>query len=83
MAVTIEDDLAGRDIRRVGIRLAPARLRELARSLVDGDPAIFPRSHLLKDGLLLLDVREVDPDDVAIIVERVREFLALAGLPRT
>jgi len=74
--VSLEDDLAGRDIRRVGIRMAsPAALEALVGDLAAGDPSIRTRNHQLGDGLVLFDVREVKSEDIPVIARRVRELL--------
>ncbi|MGE0624113.1 MAG: hypothetical protein AB7I04_05170 [Pseudomonadales bacterium] len=74
--VSIEADLAGRDIRRLGLRMdSVARLESLVAKLRAGDPAIYTRDHQIGEGLVLFDLREVADADVAVIGRRVREAL--------
>jgi D-glucosaminate-6-phosphate ammonia-lyase len=74
--VSIEADGAGRDIRRVGLRMDSLdRLRALVDRLKCGSPSIRTRNHHLGEGLVLFDLREVKDADVPTIVERVAECL--------
>jgi D-glucosaminate-6-phosphate ammonia-lyase len=74
--VTVEQDLAGRDIRRLGLRMdSVPRLRLLVAELRAGDPAIYTRDHQIAEGLVLFDLREVADADVPIIARRIREAL--------
>ncbi len=74
--LTIEQDLAGREIHRLGLGLhSLAKLKSLVAELRGGDPAIYTRDHQLDEGLVLFDLREVRDEDVAVITRRVREAL--------
>lgn len=77
MAAEIVPDRAGRPIRRVGLRQPPSVAKRLVQHLADGEPSIRTRNHQLADGLVLFDVRELHPDDVAVVIDRVRAFLTL------
>jgi L-seryl-tRNA(Ser) seleniumtransferase/D-glucosaminate-6-phosphate ammonia-lyase len=75
--ISIEADLAGRDIRRVGLAMEPpGALKRLVASLQAGDPAIHTRNHQIDQGLVLFDVREVRDTDIAVIAERVAAIIA-------
>ena len=77
---SIEDDRAGREIRRVGVRMDSGdTLQSLVQALHDGSPSIRTRNHHLKEGLLLFDVREVRAEDVPVIIERVSHCLVELG----
>jgi L-seryl-tRNA(Ser) seleniumtransferase/D-glucosaminate-6-phosphate ammonia-lyase len=74
--VSVESDLAGRDIERVGIRMdSIGELKALTRSLATGDPSVRTRNHQIEEGLVLFDLREVKDEDVPVIVERVADSL--------
>ncbi len=78
ISISVEDDLAGRNIRRVGLSMSSNEsLEDLVRHLHGGDPAIYTRNHQLKDGLLLFDVREVAHQDIDVIISRVSDFVTL------
>ena len=76
-------DEAGRAIVRAGLvldeRALGATAGELADFLAQGDPAIYVRGHLVGEGTVMIDPRPIDERDAGIIVERVREFVALHG----
>jgi L-seryl-tRNA(Ser) seleniumtransferase/D-glucosaminate-6-phosphate ammonia-lyase len=73
--ISVEEDLAGRNIQRLGLRLEPAALKGLVHSLASGDPAIYTRNHQIDEGLVLFDLREVADEDVDVIIERVGSLL--------
>jgi len=73
--ISVEEDLAGRNIKRLGLRLEPAALKGLVQALASGDPAIYTRNHQIDEGLVLFDLREVKDEDVDVIVERVGSLL--------
>ena len=78
-ATKIVPDRAGRPISRVGLRQPPLLAKRLVQHLAAGEPSIRTRNHQLASGLVLFDVRELRPDDVPTIVDRVREFLTTTG----
>jgi L-seryl-tRNA(Ser) seleniumtransferase/D-glucosaminate-6-phosphate ammonia-lyase len=72
--VSLVQDLAGRDIQRVGLSCDSVdRLKTLVSHLREGDPGIYTRNHQIEEGLVLFDVREVAATDVSVIVEKVHE----------
>ena len=73
--VSVVPDRAGRPIDRVALRLPSTELRRLVAFLRDGEPSIRTRNHQLSEGYVLFDPREVSPDQVPVVVERVRAFL--------
>ncbi len=76
LRVSLIQDRAGRDITRVGILSNDAAwLRALAGYLRAGEPAIYTRTHEIDEGHLLFDVRELNMDQVALIVAKVDRFL--------
>jgi len=70
------EDEAGRGIERAAIDLPAERALELARYLRAGSPPIYPRGHLLNLGLVAFDPRPLSPEDVQVIVSRVKDFFA-------
>ena len=72
--VTRLRDEAGRGIERVGIVLDSHGASELVNHLVAGTPAIYPRTHLMSQGIVALDPRPLGETNVDTIVERVRSF---------
>ena len=68
------EDEAGRGIHRAAIELSPDRAADLARYLMAGSPAIYPRNHLINVGFVAFDPRPLTLDDAKIIVQRVRSF---------
>ena len=75
--VRIVPDRAGRQIRRVGLDLPAAQLRELVAYLRDGRPSIRTRNHQIGEGYVLFDPREMRLEQVPAVVARVRAFFAL------
>lgn len=75
-------DRAGRDIKRVGLAVAELAgaeqrvLSELVRFLAAGDPSIRTRNHQLDEGLVLFDPRELAPEHVGQIANRVVQFFS-------
>ena len=69
-------DEAGRGIERAAVVLAPAQAKALIAFLRTGRPPIHPRTHLANLGIVAFDPRPLVDGDVAIIIERVRAFLA-------
>ena len=67
-------DEAGREIERAVLTTDPATARALVRFLQASDPAIFPRLHLIEQGVVAFDPRPITLDEAEIIVERVRAF---------
>lgn len=67
-------DEAGRGIERAALELEPSLATSLVRFLRDGDPAIYPRAHLLNLGIVAFDPRPLTEEDAAVIVERVHRF---------
>lgn len=73
-------DEAGRGIERAGLVLEPAEAARLVAFLAAGSPAIHIRGHLLESGIVAFDPRPLAAGDVALVVERVREFFQRARL---
>lgn len=76
LTISRERDRAGRDIERLGIRAADGAfaIEELVRWLESGSPSIRTRNHQLRDGLMLLDARELELAHVGVIRDRVAAF---------
>ncbi len=49
-------------------------IRALVKYLAAGSPSIRTRNHHLDDGVALIDPREIDAAQAAVIAERVRAF---------
>jgi L-seryl-tRNA(Ser) seleniumtransferase len=74
--LSIEPDLAGRVIERLGVRFdSVAAARTFVAALRAGDPAIYSRNHLLDEGLVLFDLREVQAQDLPLLGARLRTLL--------
>ena len=68
-------DEAGRGIERLALTRADGGdIRALVKHLAAGSPSIRTRNHHLDDGVALVDPREIDANQVAVIAERVRAF---------
>lgn len=81
--VALRPDEAGRPFTRVA--LTPHKDRKgaavydpfaLVNFLEAGSPSIRTRNHHLKDGILLIDPRELKPGDVEVIIEKLKQFEA-------
>ncbi len=76
--VGVAQDEAGRDIRRVELKLDAAvpgfTPHDLINFLRAGDPAIVTRDHKANLGIIAIDPRPVSKDEARIIVERIRAF---------
>jgi uncharacterized pyridoxal phosphate-dependent enzyme len=70
-------DRAGRDIERAGVRPHRGAFspEDLVSWLEHGTPSIRTRKHQLEDGLVLFDPRELGPEHVPVIRDRVAAFL--------
>ena len=68
------EDEAGRGIHRAAIQLDASRAAQLSLFLRHGNPAIYPRGHLINVGLVAFDPRPLTLHDASVIVERVRTF---------
>ena len=68
-------DEAGRGIERLALeRDDGGDIRALVKYLAAGSPSIRTRNHHLDDGVALIDPREIDPGQAAVIAERIRAF---------
>ncbi len=68
-------DEAGRGIERLALtRTDGGDIRALVKYLAAGSPSIRTRNHHLDDGVALIDPREIDAAQAAVIAERVRAF---------
>jgi D-glucosaminate-6-phosphate ammonia-lyase len=68
-------DEAGRGIERLALeRTDGGDIRTLVKYLAAGPPSIRTRNHHLDDGVALIDPREIDALQAAVIAERVRAF---------
>ncbi len=68
-------DEAGRGIERLALERADGGdIRALVKYLAAGSPSIRTRNHHLDDGFALVDPREIDASQAAVIAERVRAF---------
>ncbi|MEZ4867239.1 MAG: hypothetical protein R3C14_38300 [Caldilineaceae bacterium] len=73
-------DEAGRGIERAGIVLEPAQATALLNFLRQGNPPIYPRTHLVSQGIVAFDPRPLADGDVDLIIKRVHEFFATPRL---
>lgn len=77
--VAIVKDEAGRGIERARVQvdaaLAGTTARELAIQLRAGAIAIYTRDYGVAEGYFDIDPRPLSSDDVAVIVEQIRELL--------
>ena len=74
-------DRAGRNIERVCIRASSEafNVTDLMIYLREGRPSIRTRNHQLGEGLLLLDPRELNQDQVRVVTSRIRAFTESRG----
>lgn len=74
--VTTRPDEAGRGFDRVAIaaRENAFNVHELVRFLAEGSPSIRTRNHHLDQGFLLIDPRELTPEDAGIVLDRLLAF---------
>lgn len=78
LRLEIQPDEAGRAIRRLAIRIAPAagfRLAELVDALRRGTPRIEVRAHHLAEGFVHVDPRPLGSGDAAVVARRIREIV--------
>ena len=80
--VSLADDRAGRDIRRVAIRARGFNINDLVDHLTAGNPSIRTRNHQLREGLVLFDPRELRPEHIPVIEHRVADFFRQAPTAR-
>jgi D-glucosaminate-6-phosphate ammonia-lyase len=69
-------DEAGRGIERAGLHLTRETATELVHFLASGQPAIYPRTHLLNLGIVAFDPRPLTLEDAEIVIRRVAEYFA-------
>lgn len=74
--LSLRPDEAGRPFERVALRAAGDRfaVRDLVAFLAAGSPAIRTRNHHLDQGIVMLDPRELNAEDVQTIVQRLKAF---------
>lgn len=72
----LKADEAGRPFSRVAVRMSEEDkdIRELARFLAEGRPAIATRNHHLDQGIILIDPRELADEHVEVIADRLTAF---------
>jgi len=90
VVVSLRPDEAGRPIERVAVsaRDGAFDVRDLVRYLAAGEPSIRTRNHLLGEGIVLFDPREVSEEQAALIAARLESFFLTlirppAGPPTT
>ena len=74
VTVQIRSDEAGRDIERIAIAPVDGDVRALVAHLQNGTPSIRTRNHHLKEGYVLIDLREVADAQLDAIVARVAAY---------
>lgn len=80
--VSEAQDPAGREIYRARVQVkdsAALSAKEVMTLLEEGDPAIYIRNHQINNGILEFDIRQIDSDEMDIIVERLSSILKQGG----
>lgn len=84
--LSVQQDEAGRDIRRLHLTLDAERLGfsaiDLVGELARFDPPIYPRAHAATTGTIALDPRAIQDRDVPIIVDAIHIIYARRGVSR-
>lgn len=70
----ITKDPAGREIYRLELKTSPENAKAMIANFEQGNPAIFTRNYNQNQGLIEIDTRALDEDDLDIIVKRIKEF---------
>ncbi len=74
LVVGTEHDEAGRDIPRVTLS-GSFPLAELVRDLAQGSPAVYLRTHHLREGYVAIDPRPLRPGEPQVVAQRIRTVL--------
>ncbi|MGX6978413.1 DgaE family pyridoxal phosphate-dependent ammonia lyase [Vagococcus elongatus] len=77
LKVSIVQDGAGRDIYRAKAEVVSPdwHALELIEQLKEGETAVYTREYQANNGIIEFDIRSVDEDELALIVEKIEAIL--------
>lgn len=71
MKAYLTDDPAGRDIQRIAVKSDVNTMKELRKRLEKGDPAVYTRNYLLNQGIIEIDLRSIDENQLERIINKI------------